>query len=194
MNPFLLAFNLIVFILIVVISKKPTSLNILILLLGIVGTLYIINPHGKYWIENIAVHPKDLHDEIIQNLDQCHKYIPLGVCRILYNKSIVFSQHLILLFLVQFSQENIFSFLPSPIKPLATLWVYVGLLNNLYKVKPSPFTQTMRLWGMLYGMLGFWGYRTDLSFAAIGFLLFTTTQGFVTSIRLIQNIKNHAFS
>ncbi len=193
MNPFLLTFDLIIFILIVVISKKSTSLSIVVLLLGIVGTLYIINPHGNYWVENIAVHPKNLHDEIIQNLDQCHKYIPLGICRILYNKSIVFSQHLILLFLVQFSQENIFSFLPSLIKPLATLWVYVGLLN-LYKTKPSPLIQTMRLWSILYGMLGFWGYRMDLSFAAIGFLLFTTTQGFVTSIRLIQNIKNHAFS
>ncbi len=193
MNPFLLTFNLIIFILIIFISKKSTSLSILVLLLGIVGTLYIINPHGKYWVENIAVHPKDLHDEIIESLDQCHKYIPLSVCRLFYNKSIIFSQHLTLLFLVQFSQENIFSFLPSPIKPLATLWLYVGLLN-LYKTKSSPLIQTMRWWSILYGMLGLWGYRMDLSFAAIGFLLFASAQGFLASIHLIQNIKNHAFS
>ncbi len=193
MNPFLLAFNLIIFILIVVISKKSTLLSIFILLLGIIGTLYIIHPQRNYWAANIAVHPKEIHDEIIDGLDQCHKHISLRLCRMLYNKATILPQHLVLLFITEFSQENILSFFSFPLKPLATVFLYIGLLY-LYTTKISPLMKVMQWWGIFYGMFGLWGYRTDVSFSAIGFLLFTTALGFITTIHLIGYTKNHVFS
>lgn len=80
------------------------------------------------------INSQDLRTEIIYNLDRCSQNFSLSVCRLAYNKPITVLNSIITNIFSQFSEENLFSFINSPLRQFLTLVTYIGIFRILLYV------------------------------------------------------------
>lgn len=177
------------FLMVLFLSRKSFIASVLLIILAILLNLVMVSSDYFFWLEKINVNSQEVHDNIIINLNHCVSNVNLDFCRVLYNKPFFLLSKIINGVILQFSQENILSFIDIPFRSILTLFCYIGILGILIKKMSSETMTTFKFWIFAYGALGLFGeYSVDFVVASSIFLLFLVFYGFYMVINVFKKV------
>lgn len=80
----------------------------------------------------------NLYNAVIFNLNHCVQVFPLDLCRIVFNKPLLFANGFFLKIISSISPENAFNFIESPFKQILTIILYLTIFIFLFWIlKPK---------------------------------------------------------
>lgn len=177
------------FLMVLFLSRKSFIASALLIILAILLNLVMVNSDYFFWLEKINVSSQEVYDNVIINLNYCSSNVSLDFCRVLYNKPLFLLSKIINGVILQFSQENILSFIDIPFRSILTLFCYIGILGILIKKMSSKTMITFKFWIFAYGALGLFGeYNVDFAAVSSIFLLFLVFYGFHIVINVFKKI------
>lgn len=180
------------FLMVIFLSRKSFIASVLLIILVILLNLVMVSSDYFFWLEKVSVNSQEVSGNIIINLNHCTSNASLDFCRILYNKPVFLLDKIINGIILQFSQENILSFINIPFRSILTLFCYIGILGILIKKMPSNTIKTSRFWIFAYGVLGLFGeYNANFVVLSSIFLLFLVCYGFYIVINMFKKAYAH---